>query len=242
MVMNQLHGLGYPEEARLSMYGYLNRAITLFNLPPTVIAAIAVSIVPVVAGALAVNNKEEAAKNVKSALKITVLFAMPCAAGLSALAKPVLQLLYADGNYSFLLNIMGIAVLFVTVVQVSNAMLQAYGKPWIPVIDMLIGGCVKVFVNLILVSQPGININGAPIGTMLCYFTVMTLNIIRLKKISGVKFGITGFILKPVLLGIITAVSAFYSYNFIIGFTGNVVATALSICFAAFCYFITIFS
>ncbi len=237
MVMNQLNGIGYPEAARLTMFGYLNRAITMFNLPPTIIAAIAISIVPVISAAIAVNNNDGAGNSVKSALRITVLLAMPCAAGLSALAKPILMLLYNDGNYSFLLNIMGIAVLFVTVVQVSNAILQAYGKPWIPVIDMLIGGAVKIIVNFVLVSRPEININGAPIGTMLCYFTVMSLNIYRIKKLTGIKFGIINFIIKPLILGGITAVSAWFVYRLTVNLLGNTIATAVAICGAAIFYF-----
>lgn len=236
MVMNQLYGLGYTEAERLSMFGYLNRAITLFNLPPTVIASIAISIVPAIAAAIAVKDDQAAGRNVKSALRITVLIAMPCAAGLSSLAKPILSLLYNDGNYSFLLNVMGIATLFVTVVQVSNAMLQAYSRPWIPVRNMLIGGIVKVVVNLLLVSRPEININGAPIGTTLCYFTVMSLNIISIKKYTGIKFGITGFVVKPLILGIVTALSAFYSYKAFAIFAGNLISTAGAICVAVVCY------
>lgn len=240
MVMNQLQGLGYPESERLSMFGYLNRSITLFNLAPTVIASIAISIVPAIASSIAVNDVENAHKNIRSALRLTVLFAMPCAAGLSSLAKPILTLLYRDGNYSFLLNIMGIATLFVTVVQVSNAMLQAYSRPWIPVRNMLFGGIVKVVVNLILVSRPDININGAPIGTTLCYFTVMALNIISIKKYAGVKFGVTGFVLKPVILGIVTFASAFYSYKVFGGILGNTIGTFGSIAAAAICYVIVL--
>lgn len=240
MVMNQLYGLGYKEIERLSMFGYLNRAITLFNLPPTVIASIAISIVPAIASAIAVGDEKNAHKNVQSALRLTVLFAMPCAAGLCSLAKPILTLLYHDGNYSFLLNIMGIATLFVTMVQVSNAILQAYSKPWIPVKNMFIGGVVKVFVNLILVSRPEININGAPVGTTLCYFTVMTLNILSIKKYAKVKFGISGFIVKPLILGIVTALSAFYSYRILAVFLGNTMGVFASIILAGVCYLITL--
>ena len=211
MIMNQLAGLGFSEELRTSLYGYLNRAITLFNLPPTIISAIAISIVPAISASLA------------------IIFAVPCAAGLSSLAKPILALLYNDPNHSFLLNIMGIAVLFVTAVQISNAILQSYGKPWIPVIDMIIGGIVKIVVNLLLVSHPDININGAPIGTTLCYFTVMMLNLIHIKRLTKIKFNILTFVVKPLILGLITAFSASLCYGFISDIFGNTISVFLSI-------------
>ncbi len=242
MVMNQLGGLGYIEEQRLSMFGYLNRAIALFNLPPTIIAAIAVSIVPTIAAALALKNNQTAIRNAKSALRITILFAVPCAAGISALAKPILELLFHDGNYSFLLNIMGIAVVFVTMVQVCNAILQAWGNVWLPVKNMFIGGAVKVLVNLLLVSRAEININGAPIGTLLCYVTVMSLNIYDLKRITGMKFEFTSFILKPVVTAIATAAGALLCYGFLSQhISSNLILVAASILVGGVFYLISLF-
>ncbi len=243
MVMNQLQGLGYIEEQRLSMFGYLNRAIALFNLPPTIIAAIAVSIVPTIAAALALKNNQTAIRNAKSALRITILFAVPCAAGISALAQPILKLLYHDGNYSFLLNIMGIAVVFVTMVQVCNAILQAWGHVWLPVKNMFIGGVVKVVINLLLVSRPEVNINGAPIGTLLCYMTVMSLNIYDLKRITGMKFEFSGFILKPVITAIATAAGAILCHTLLSNFiSSNVVLVGASICVGGLFYLISLFA
>lgn len=241
-VMNQLKNLGYDELNRSTLYGYLNRAITLFNMPPTVINAIAISIVPSVASFLAVGNRKSALKNTKTALKITVIFALPCAIGLSVLARPILNLLYGDPNHSFLLNIMGIAVLFVTVVQISNAILQSWGNVWTPVINMLVGGIVKVVLNLYLVSKPEININGAPIGTLMCYITVMTLNVVALIRKTSVKLGFADFIFKPVILTVVTAASAYLSFDFIAGIiTSEAIALFLSIGFTAVIYFVFLF-
>jgi len=108
------------------------------------------------------------------------------------------------------------------------------------VFNMLIGGIVKVVTNLILVSHREININGAPIGTMLCYITVMSLNIYRIKKITGIKFGIVRFILKPAVLAAATAVSAAFVYSLLGGYTGNTIATGIAICAAALCYLVSV--
>ena len=159
------------------------------------------------------------------------------------MAKPILQLLYHDGNYSFLLNIMGIAVVFVTMVQVCNAILQAWGHVWLPVKNMFIGGVVKVVVNLLLVSRPEVNINGAPIGTLLCYMTVMSLNIYDLKRITGMKFEFTSFILKPVITAAATAVGALLCYGFLSNYVGsNLVLVAVSIVVGALFYLISLFA
>lgn len=241
MVMNQLNNLGFLEKERLSMFGYLNRAITLFNLPPTIIAAIAISIVPTIAAALALKDKNTANRNAKSAIRITVLFAAPCAVGLSALSAPILQLLYKDSSYSFLLTIMGLAVMFVTLVQVCNAILQAWGRVWIPVRNMFIGGIVKVIVNLILVSQINININGAPIGTFLCYLTVMSLNLYEIKRATNIKFEFLDFIIKPFITAVVTAFFAITTYKYVSLYFGNLISVMASMGFTVVVYFISLF-
>ncbi len=240
-VMNTLEGLGYSKDLRSSLYGYLNRAITLFNMPPTIINAISISVVPFIASAIALKNKKEAEKTTRSALKITILLGLPCAIGLSVLSEPILKLLYSDGNHAFLLTVMGLAVMFVTMVQTSNAILQAWGLVWTPVINMLIGGVFKIVINLVLVSQPQININGAPIGTIVCYIVVMSLNIIKIKKCAKVKFGFGDFLIRPIILGIITAVTAYFTYGFFIGIFGNLISLVLSIGITAIVYFVGLF-
>lgn len=237
-VMNQLENLGYDELHRASLYGYLNRAITLFNMPPTVINAISIAIVPSVSAFLAVKNRIYALKNTKAALKITVIFALPCAVGLSTLARPILNLLYGDPDHSFLLNIMGISVLFVTIVQITNAIMQSWGNVWGPVFNMLAGGVVKVLLNLYLVSKPEININGAPIGTLMCYITVMVLNIIALKRNTKIKLGFTEFILKPLICAVVTAFTAYLSFDVLSGLlSSETISLFLSIIITAIIYF-----
>lgn len=223
MIMNQLAHLGYAEELRSSMFGYLNRAVTMFNVPPTVVAAISVSVVPAISAALAEKRARSAVETAKSALRITILFSFPCAVGMCVLAKPILQLVYNDSSYSFLLNIMALAVAFVTLVQTGNAILQAYGKVWMPVINMSIGGAVKIAVNLILVSNPKININGAPIGTLLCYMTVVLLNLISIKRVTGITYEFSDFVIKPLLSVLVMGAATMICYDFVLRIAGRYV-------------------
>ncbi len=216
MIMNQLAGLGYGEEVRLSLFGYLNRAVTMFNVPPTVIAAISISVVPAISAAISTGQRHRAVETAKSALRITILFSFPCAVGLSVLAEPIFQFVYGDAAHSFLLNVMGLAVACVTLVQTGNAVLQAYGKVWTPVINMAVGGVVKVAVNLLLVSQPAININGAPIGTFLCYFTVMVLNLLAIKKVTGVTYEFSDFVIKPLFSILVMGAATMITYDFVL--------------------------
>ena len=168
------------------------------------------------------------------------MLALPCAAGISILAKPILSFIYGDGSFSVLLNVMGVAVLFLTLVQIVNALLQSWGKVWIPVVNMLIGGAVKILTNLVLVGKPEINIMGAPIGTLLCYIVVATLNIIALCKNSGIRPDFKGFILKPVFCGAVMGIFTFGVQSALSGITGEKIAMIISIGISVIVYFAAI--
>ena len=93
------------------------------------------------------------------------------------LSEPIIRLL--AGNYgpesvataTPILAYLGIAVIFNSTVLLFNAIMQAHGDVTTPVVNMLIGGVVKVVVNYILVAIPSLNIIGAAIGTIVCYVT-----------------------------------------------------------------------
>lgn len=222
------------------VYGYLVRAITLFNMPAVVIAAIATSVVPAIAAANAEKNRKKSRGFTRSALIIAIVLALPCAAGMSILARPILSLIYKDPSFSVLLNIMGVAVAFLTLVQIANALLQAWGKVWIPVFNMMVGGVLKVLTNLLLVGRPELNITGAPVGTLICYITVVVLDIIFIVKYSKIRFSITDFVIKPLFCTAFMGAFTFASYKALVMKTGDTVALICSIAVSALVYFAAI--
>ncbi len=241
MVSNILKGLNYTDGAREELFGYLSRATTMFNLPPTVIAAIAVSIVPTIATLKEQNETEQLNRQIRTALRITLLFALPCAVGLSVLAEPILALIYNDGNHAELLNVLGLAVASVTFVQVSNAVLQALGRIWLPVRNMFLGGVLKIVINSVLVSNPAINISGAPVGTFCCYLLIVCLNLWDIKRATRLRFGIFAFFLKPLLATLLMGGTALLVQRLTAGF-GLTLSVGLAILSGAVAYAILLFA
>lgn len=238
MIMNRLKSIGLDQVQVSMLYGsYSGYAVPLFNLPPTITVALSVSIVPAIASALAVNNIKLAKKTTESALRLTLLFALPSAVGLSLLSEPILQLVYKNTSATVSLSILAVAVVFVSLVLVTNAILQATGKVMIPVRNMLIGGAIKVIINYILVGNPDININGAPIGTNLCYITILILNLIAVKKATKVDYKIADFLIRPIVAVIAMGISALFTYNSLIAMTqSNSIATLTAITVGALLY------
>ena len=230
-------GVSMNEQLANSLYGmYTGKALTLFNFPLTMVVALGMSVVPVIAGTLAKKDTLGAQKAVNTVLKLTIMFAIPCAIGMYVLASPILQVVFHDDLATTLLQKLAISIIFVSLLQITTSILQAYGRTVIPVINMIIGGIIKVVINYNLVAIPGINIDGAPIGTMVCYCTVMSLNMIWIIKETKCKFNIIEYVVKPLFAGSVMGVVAHFLYIGVSGF-GTVVALGISVVAAVFVYF-----
>lgn len=192
-----------------TLYGmYTGKALTMFNLPLTLVVALGTSIVPAISGALAKNNKIQARSITESAIRIALLFGMPCAIGMSVLSSGVLNLLFSTDNAKTVLSILSIAIIPVAVVQVTNAILQSYGKMYYPVVNMLIGGAAKVIFNYFAI--PILGIDGAPMGTFICYLIIAVINTVEIVRIADIKFSFTDIIIKPLIAAAVMGVCGYF--------------------------------
>lgn len=238
MIMRRLQmSAGFTEEQARFLWGaYSGYANPVFNVPPSIITPIGISIVPAIAAAIAGNDIKFARRTTGTAVRVTTLFALPCSVGVSALAGPILLFLFSNKSAEQSLTLLALVIVFVSLVMVTNSTLQAIGKENIPVRNMIIGGIIKIAVNYVLVGMPLININGAPIGSMLCYITILAMNIYSIKKEIGVKFGISNTIIKPLLSSLVMGVASIVTYG-AVEFMGNRVALVIAICAAVVVYF-----
>lgn len=183
LCMNRLQsaaGFSYYEAKVL--YGVYGKAMTLFNLPAAFITPLTISIVPAISGAFARGHRAEAMKTAEDSMRISAAIALPMGVGLAVMSKPIMDLLYPNSNVAGpgLLSIMGIASFFVCLVLMENAVLQASGKERLTMLTLISGGVIKIVVNWFLVAQPGINIYGAPVGTLVSYFLMAAMDFVFL--------------------------------------------------------------
>ncbi len=205
-------GLVLLQKKANSLYGmYTGQAQTMFNLPLTIVVALSMSIVPAISAAIAEKKPVEAQGITASVLRITMLFALPCAMGFFVLSEPILRVLYSDANAYLLLQKLAFAVAFVALVSVSNAVLQAYGKVYYPVINMLVGGVVKVLMNYTLIPVWGID--AAPIATTACYAMIALLNIICIVRMLKVKLSVVYMVIKPLAATVIMGAAVVLVYG-----------------------------
>lgn len=226
-------------------YGAYGYAVKLFNLPLTLVVSIGVSLIPAISGALALKDRQRSLALTESAFRLTGILAFPCAFGLAIIPLPILQLLFTNQEEACqlaapLLTLLAPSVFFAAMVSVTNPVLQAMGKVHLPVISMGVGALVKVVCNYILVGIPEIGILGAPIGTGLCYLTMMLLNFYQIKR-QGAGFSLLRCFGKPLLSAAIMGLFVWLIWTPVSGILSggrmmNLLAVLLTIGMAAILY------
>ena len=201
-----------PEEQVNVQKGIYNFCQKIFNMPCAFITPITISIIPAITSQLTTGDRQQAKATAESSARVTALISMPCAVGLAVLAGPVTGLL---GGYSgeklelasSLMCVLGICIVFNATVLLTNAIMQANGHAVLPVVNMFVGGFIKLAAVLILTRNPNIGILGTPIGSLLCYVVITILNLITMKVVlkdspSIVKNMLRGLLAAAVMGGV----------------------------------------
>lgn len=185
--------------------------VSLFNLIPSLCVALGKSALPNVTASWARRDLQGTKTNIESVLRITSLMAIPAGIGLSVLSKPILGLLF-DQETVFIggpiLRTLGIACIFVSLVTPIYNMLQAVGKVNIPVYLMMLGAGIKLVFNYTMIGIPQLNIQGAGIGTLACYFTIFILSLFFLCRETKISLNFISVFLKPLLAAILMGAGA----------------------------------
>ncbi len=225
MVLTRLQDIGNNLTEANFIYGSYGYASTLFNLPISIIATLNLTILPAIATAYSLKNHAQMKSLIKKGIKITAIFAFPCAFAFVFFSNDILSLIYPGYEDAIkvatpLLSLLGIAVIFVTISSIFTAILQATGKERVPVYSILIASVIKVFLNYTLIGIPAIGIAGASISTIVCYATILFLNYRYTKKHLRFKLKMKKIILKPVvsstIMVAVSAISMFLLSNLII--------------------------
>ena len=204
------------ENISRSLYGNYSGALTIYNLPLSLMAAITASVIAAVSAALARRDRRGAARITGSALRITALLAFPMGVGLFVLGTPIIRLIFPELDASVagpLLSTLGIASIFVCLMLVCNSVLQAHGFINLPVVIMALGGVVKIVTNSNLVAVPTIGISGAPVGNVLCFGLCMVLDLVVIARVIHGRPDYLPLLAKPAAAAGVMGLGAWAVYG-----------------------------
>jgi len=183
-VVNLLKAHGWTQTMATTQFGLLSgRAYKLMMLPTTLAAGIGIAAMPAISEAFALRNRALMTERIDTAIRLTLLLAMPATIGLIVLARPVDIALFQDSAGTGVIQIIAVAIVFASIQTTLAAVLQGAGWVYLPVVNLLFAGAVKLVANLILVPRYGIE--GAAVATGLSYATAAALNFAAVAKRLG---------------------------------------------------------
>lgn len=231
------------ENKGIELVGMLSKADTLINLPIAVNLAFSTALVPAISASMAKKDYNLARKRAAFSLFASIIIIVPCAIGYITLAGPIFKMLYptaSDG--AGILKILSISMVFIALSQTINGSLYGINKVRIPVIALAVGVAVKFILNIILISNPKINIYGAAISSVVCQVIAFAISFVNLNKGLKLKISLKDNVYKPLIAGLIMGIGVFLSNILLLKKFGNSISCLLSIATGIVIYTISIFA
>ena len=173
-------------DSATALYGLLSGVVmTVINLPVSVCYGISTVAIPSVSSS---KTQKEINSRIKKVISLTFVIALPCTIFLCFFAPFAINLLFSNlpiaqkSIATTLLIICAPCVLFLSLVQSTNAILIGIGKLYTPVKTLGVGIIIKTILNLILLSNKKINIYGSAVAIIACYFSACLINLILIIK------------------------------------------------------------
>lgn len=190
LVPSRLHAAGLGGQAT-ALYGLLNGFATPFMVMPTTFtAALALNLVPAVSEAQARHDDEAVRRRVELAVRLSLIVALPAAAGLAVLATPIESVFFRAPEAGSILLVLATGIVAIGLQQVTAAALQGLGKPVVPMMTLFAGGAAKFVLTYLLVADPAIHVRGAAAATVVAFLLAAFLNAAVLARQGyGVAWG-----------------------------------------------------
>jgi stage V sporulation protein B len=245
MVIARLRATGFASDAGV-MYSYLSfYGAPIIGIAEAVIIALQVSLLPMIARSHTLKDAR-LDQQIYLGIRLSVFIGLPMAFGMAGLSEPILLLLYPSkaelmGDAGVVLMWLGLGVVFLSIYQATTGMLQGVGKYKMPVVNLVIGACVKVVLGYVLLGMPTINVNGAAISTLVAYALAAILNVIGLTRTAKMPAGFIGQMIKLLIANVAMLAVARMSFGFITPITGFRLGLMAAIALAALTYIILTF-
>jgi len=228
----------YSENEARALFGIYSRGLAIYNLPPSLVVPVSVSIIPAIAAAIARKREGEAGVIMQSSVKLVNLLAMPASAGMMVLATPIMTALYNDSQQltAQILIILGASAFFVCLQYVTTAILQANGHERVALMTFPVGAALKIALGYILAGNPNFGIIASPIGTLACFIVISALNIVFIKARVKERPKFSGVFIKPLICSMVMAGAAYIVYELLSRLASGIIGTgrlAVTLCLGA---------
>lgn len=232
---------GLKEDARLALWGvYSSQYRVLTTMPIAIASALAAAIVPSMIRSYAAGDKLIVNNKIDSAIKFSMIIALPCGFGLSVLGGPINKMLFPNLSNDMIVYMMMFSVFTVTAFSlstISNSILQGIDKLNVPIKNSAISLVIHLVILPLLLVVFKLGIYAVVIGDFTFAMTVCVLNSYSIKNYTGYTQEIKNTFVKPIISSVIMSICCYLVYLLFHKLIGsNTISTLIAICVAIAVY------
>ena len=229
-----LQGQGYTDAQYGAIWGiYSGQFRVLMNVPLALASCMAPSIVPSLTAAMANRNRGEARYKIKTSIRFTMLLTIPCAAGMAALAKPIITMLFHQETGTPLsagiMQAGALMIIFYSLSTLTTGILQGLGRLKQPLIHCSVALVLHFILLYFLLTTANLNIYAVVYANIFFALIVSVLNAFAIKRYINYRQEWYKTFIVPGISSIIMAAAVYIAYSAFHAFAGNTISTVLSI-------------
>jgi len=231
--------LGREAEFAAEWGVYTGKYHLLINVPMAVSNALSSSLIPSVSRAVASGNIKQIRSKVATAIRFSLLIAIPSTVGLTVLAGPINDMLFSgDNTLAIQMTLYGsLAVVFFSLSTVTNAILQGIDKMHLPIIHALIALVLHIGALEVMALVFDMGIYSMVYANIIFGVIMCVLNHTAIRRTIGYKQEVKKTVLIPTVSAAVMGVCTFGAYKLIhFAIQSNILSTLVSIFVAVAVY------
>ena len=236
-----LAGMGFTQKQYATVWGiYSGKFRVLMNVPLSIASCLAPSVVPALTEAMANNDLREAGLRTRDTIRYTMVFTIPCAVGMAALARPIMMMLY--GNNDSLALAAGIMqsgallTVLLALYTLTTGILQGLGEMQAPLVHAATAVAIHLGFLVLFVVKFKWNIYGVVYANIIFGLIICLLNARSIRKKLHYRQEIKKTFLVPVIAAGVMGIAAYLVHRVFNLFAGNTISTILAVCVGAIVY------
>lgn len=236
-----LAGMGFTQKQYATVWGiYSGKFRVLMNVPLSIASCLAPSVVPALTEAMANNDLREAGLRTRDTIRYTMVFTIPCAVGMAALAKPIMMMLYGNNDsLALAAGIMQSGALLTVLLALSTlttGILQGLGEMQAPLVHAATAVAIHLGFLVLFVVKFKWNIYGVVYANIIFGLIICLLNARSIRKKLHYRQEIKKTFLVPVIAAGVMGIAAYLVHRVFNLFAGNTISTILAVCVGAIVY------
>lgn len=234
-------GLGEAKQIASQWGIYSGKYHLLFNIPVAVANSLSSSLIPALSRAVAEKDRKQTLNRIASAIRFSMIIAIPSAVGLAVLAAPISNLLFPGRDNTDLIKMTcygSSAVVVYSLSTVTNAVLQGINRMKTPIRNAGISLVLHTVILFVMLRYLHMGIYGVLYANILFALFICILNARSIARFKRYRQEVKKTFLIPMVASAVMGAAAFGVYRAAYSVFGNLISTGISVLVAVAVYFV----